>query len=63
MFQETVSELDEIPDELKSSGGANEKKIGDTKSYKSLDEKPVQKLPSKLGASPPRTNNLHRSVV
>jgi len=61
--RETVSELDEISDELKSSGGANEKKIGDTKSYKSLDDKAVQKLPSKLGASPPRTNNLHRSVV
>ena len=58
-----MSELDEIADELKGSGGKHEdKKPVDTKSYTDMKESNIGLSPAtKLGQSTP--TNLHRSVV
>jgi len=61
--KETASEVDDNSDDLKGSGGTKgDEKLIDSKSFNTLKESNLHKLPSsKLGQTTP--TNMHRSVV
>ena len=62
-LQETASEVDDNSDDFKGGGGTKgDEKLIDSKSFNTLKESNLHKLPSsKLGQTTP--TNMHRSVV
>ena len=63
LLQETTSDLEDATDDIKGNGGTKgDEKIIDSKSFNTLKENNIQKLPSsKLSHTTP--TNMHRSVV
>lgn len=62
--KETVSDLEETPNDLKGIGGAkDEKNTIDSKSYNTIKDSNIQKLSSATKLGQPTPTNMHRSVV